>query len=381
MSPENTLKPGSMVHPGLTSGDYSGHLDCRPHTGFVATLARVDGHVYSLATSGGHLYTGSSGKSIHVWRDFRLVSSFTSDSGLVKSIVIFENTVFTGHQDGKIRIWRADNPGRPHRRAGTLPALLDVLRASVRPRGGHVEEARRRSRRRSPVWVQHADAVSCLSMSLESNGCDPRVLYSASWDGTFKAWRVGPGPARCMESVRAHDDAVNSVAAGPGGVVYTGSADGTVKAWRERDGRHVLAGILLRREAAAVTAVAVGGRDGVAVYAGLSDGTVEFWEAGEKGTTWAHGGVLRGHGMAAVLCLAAGCGGRLVMSGSADGRICVWRRREEGVGKGHDLLSVLKGHAGPVKCLAVEKDVEEGRWMVYSGSLDKSVKVWSVSEM
>ena len=38
---------------------------------------------------------------------------------------------------------------------------------------------------------------------------------------------------RCLESVPAHDDAVNTVAAAEfGGLVLTGSADGTVKVWR-----------------------------------------------------------------------------------------------------------------------------------------------------
>lgn len=98
---------------------------------------------------------------------------------------------------------------------------------------------------------------------------------------------------------------------------------------------------------------------------------MNFWEVEKQ---LAHGGVLKGHKLA-VLCLAAA--GSLVFSGSADKTICVWRRE----GQAHTCLSVLTGHTGPVKCLAVEKDKEDDKWVVYSGSLDKSVKVWSVSEM
>lgn len=75
-----------------------------------------------------------------------------------------------------------------------------------------------------------------------------------------------------------------------------------------------------------------------------------------------------------MLCLEAA--ESLVLSGSADKTICVWRTE----GPVHTCLSVLSGHAGPVKCLAVEEDGNR-KWKVYSGSLDKSVKVWSVSEM
>lgn len=133
-------------------------------------------------------------------------------------------------------------------------------------------------------------------------------------------------------------------------------------------------GVVLRQEHA-VTALAAAGV-GEVVYAGTSDGLVRFWEVGRRVAPC--GGVLRGHKMG-VLCLAAA--GSLVMSGSADKSICVWRRGGAGV---HDCVAVLTGHDGPVKCLAaeVEEDEEEGRrrWIVYSGSLDKSVKIWRVSE-
>jgi WD40 repeat protein len=84
-----------------------------------------------------------------------------------------------------------------------------------------------------------------------------------------------------------------------------------------------------------------------------------------------------------VLCLAVA--GRVVVSGSADRTISVWRREE---GADHARLAVLTGHTGPVKCVAMdEEEKEEGdsdgaprRWVVYSGSLDGSVKVWRVSD-
>ncbi|KAK1588145.1 hypothetical protein Q3G72_020224 [Acer saccharum] len=102
----------------------------------------------------------------------------------------------------------------------------------------------------------------------------------------------------------------------------------------------------------------------------------------EREKQLSHGGVLKGHKLA-VLCLAAA--GNLVFSGSADKTICVWKRD----GAIHTCLPVLTGHTGPVKCLAVKEDRDRGRestsrgqrWIVYSGSLDKSVKVWSVSEI
>ncbi|KAL1546693.1 protein JINGUBANG-like [Salvia divinorum] len=326
----------------------------------IGSLVREEGHIYSLAAKDDVLYTGSDSKNIRVWKGMKDFSAFKSNSGLVKAIIIADDKIFTGHQDGKIRVWKI-SPKNPnvYKRSGTMPTFFDIFKASIKP-GNYVEVRRKRS----AVWIKHTDAISCLSMDKETG-----ILYSASWDKTFKVWR--PENSKCVESVKAHDDAVNSVVASTGAMVYTGSADGKVKAWRrEQKGKswkHTPVKTLLTQESA-VTALAVSDADRV-VYSGSSDGVVNFWEA-ER-----HGGVLKGHKLA-VLCLAAA--GRLVMSGSADKTMCVWRRE----GLQHTCLSVLTGHTGPVKCLAVERDRErEEKWVVYSGSLDKSVKVWSVSEV
>ncbi|KAL1539579.1 protein JINGUBANG-like [Salvia divinorum] len=328
----------------------------------IGSLVREEGHIYSLAAKDDILYTGSDSKNIRVWKSMKDFSAFKSNSGLVKAIIIADNKIFTGHQDGKIRVWKisSKNPS-VYKRCGTMPTFFDIFKASIKP-GNYVEVRRKRS----AVWIKHTDAISCLSMDKDTG-----MLYSASWDKTFKVWR--PENSKCVESVKAHDDAVNSVVASTGAMVYTGSADGKVKAWkREQKGKsckHTLVKTLLTQESA-VTALAVSDSDKV-VYSGSSDGVVNFWEVEKQ---LAHGGVLKGHKLA-VLCLAAA--GSLVFSGSADKTICVWRRE----GQAHTCLSVLTGHTGPVKCLAVEKDKEDDKWVVYSGSLDKSVKVWSVSEM
>ncbi|KAL2498421.1 Transducin/WD40 repeat-like superfamily protein [Abeliophyllum distichum] len=97
-------------------------------------------------------------------------------------------------------------------------------------------------RNRTTLWIKHVDAISCLSIDQEEG-----LLYSASWDKTFKVWRIGI--SNCIESIKAHDDAVNSLVASVDGTIYTGSADGTVKVWkRQQNGkviRHALVQTLL----------------------------------------------------------------------------------------------------------------------------------------
>lgn len=348
----------------------------------IGSLVREEGHVYSLAVMDGVLYTGSDSKNIRVWRDFHDSGGFKSGSGLVKAIVVSSNRgrVFTGHQDGKIRVWTQKG-----KRVGTLPKLSDFIKTSVNPK--NYIEVRRHHK---VLKIKHYDAVSCLGLNEDQSG----LLYSGSWDKTIKVWRVKDG--KCLESIDAHDDAINSVVVAFGGLVFSGSADGTVKVWRRelqgRTTRHFNVRTLLKQEYAVTSlAVAEGGAKAV-LYCGSSDGLVNFWEREEEEVVY--GGVLRGHKLA-VLCLAtAGC---LVFSGSADKSICVWRREEEGDGGVHSCLAVLVGHSGPVKCLAVEQNQEdhetdhdndgEGdqenqrrQWIVYSGSLDKSVRIWRVSE-
>ncbi|KAF9607407.1 hypothetical protein IFM89_034953 [Coptis chinensis] len=358
MSPWNPSTPFSNW--SMTSMEESNV----PTNALIGSLVREEGHVYSLAASGDLLYTGSDSKNIRVWKDLKEFSAFKSASGLVKAIVISGPKIFTGHQDGKIRVWRVSTKSANiHKRAGTLPKLKDLIRCSINP-SNYVEVRRNRN----GLWIKHFDAISCLSLN-EDEG----LLYSGSWDKTMKVWRLSD--SKCLESVNAHNDAVNSVVSGFG-MVFTGSADGSIKVWKRelqtKGPKHALVQTLLKQESA-VTSLAVNTIASV-LYGGSSDGLVNFWE---RDKNLSHGGVLRGHKLA-VLCLAAA--GNLVFSGSADKTICVWRR-DRGA---HTCLSELTGHTGPVKCLAVESDgestVSNRRWKVYSGSLDKSVKVWRVFE-
>lgn len=345
-----------------------------PQNGLIGSIVREQGHVYSLATSGDLLYTGSDSKNIRVWKKLNEYSGFKSSSGLVKAIVILGDQIFTGHQDGKIRVWRigsskGKNKPAVYKRIGNLPTTRDFIASSINPKN-YVEVRRHKT----VLRIRHYDAVSCLSL-------DPQtaLLYSGSWDKTLKVWRIAN--SKCLETIDAHDDAINSVVAGFDDLVFTGAADGTVKVWRrEMQGkgvRHHLVQLLLKQENA-VTALAVNASADAGLYCGSSDGLVNFWE--RQKAEFSHAGTLRGHKLA-VLCLAAA--GRLVFSGSADRTICVWRRDS---GAMHTWLSVLTGHTGPVKCLAVEEDAPpaagkcDRRWILYTGSLDKSVRVWRVAE-
>lgn len=361
------MSPWNQTSPFQPSPWVSGGVDSSGHhkSGLVGSLIREEGHIYSLAATGDLLYTGSDSKNIRVWKNLKEFTAFKSNSGLVKAIILSGDKIFTGHQDGRVRVWKKNRKdAKKHKRVGTFPTFIDIIKTSMRPKN-YVEV----KRKCTSLWIKHCDAISCLSIDEEEG-----LLYSASWDRTFKVWQTSN--SKCLESVKAHDDSVNSVISTKSGLVFTGSADGSVKVWkREGQGKsmkHLHVETLLNQECA-VTALAVS-KDGSFVYCGLSDGTVNFWEWEKQ---LSHGGFLKGHKLA-VLCLASA--GKFLFSGSADKTICVWKRE----GNIHNCMSVLTGHNGPVKCLAVGREEGsssgEGNLVVYSGSLDKSVKVWNVSE-
>ncbi|XP_028777111.1 protein JINGUBANG-like [Neltuma alba] len=374
MSPWNPVASPYNKSPWLLSSPihdntYGDGNDGHQQNSLIKSLVREEGNIYSLAVSADFLYTGTDSKNIRVWKNLRSHGGFKSSSGLVKAIVISGDKIFTGHQDGKIRVWKSSQKfSGYHKRIGTLPTFKDYVKNSTNPKN-YVKIRRHKKTLR----IKHFDAIS--SMTLDEN---QEFLYSCSWDKTLKVWRLSD--FKCLESIQAHDDAVNSVVAGFQCFVFTGSADGTVKMWRrettwEGKTRHVLDRILLKQDNA-VTALAVNSWSTV-LYCGSSDGVVNLWERFPKNNL-RHGGMLRGHKLA-VLCLAAGK--NLVFSGSADKNVCVWKREVNG---SHTCLSVLTGHTGPVKCIAAEQDQEQEeiykqhRWTVYTGSLDKSVKVWRV---
>lgn len=364
--------PWTLMSP-LHSPDLMPFLDGRSY-GCIATMVRQDGHVYALAVSGdGLLYTGSESENIRVWKQPSLheYGCFKAGSGSVKALLIARSYVFSAHQDQKIRVWhRSRKNSGACRRVGTLPTMKDRMLSSMDPEN-YVEVRRHHS----ALWIKHTDAISSLAYNEERG-----ALYSGSWDKTVKMWRMRDW--KCVESIVAHDDAVSSVAVAEDGLLFTGSADSTVKVWtpilEKAKARHVLTQILTVQQSAAVNALGLS-TDGSILYSGSADGAVHVWEREKPiymNSKLKHAGILRGHRLA-VLCLATVK--NLLFSGSADKTIQIWRR--DSIGGFHSWLAVLQGHSGPVKSIAATIDVSISNGiLVYSGSMDRSVKVWWVED-
>ncbi|KAL5216009.1 hypothetical protein ABZP36_007410 [Zizania latifolia] len=316
-----------------------------------------------------------------------------SAAGSVKCVAYLHGckTAVTGHQDGRLRLWRVSSsvPSRL-RLAAELPTVSDSLRRFPIP-SNYITVRRHHCQ----LWIEHADAVSGVAAS-----ADGRFLFSVSWDKTLKVWALPS--LRCLQSLPAHDDAINAVAVAPDGTVYTGSADSRVRVWSPRQDSdktrrhskkpayHLVA--TLCRHTAAVNAVAFecGGQ---VLYSGGNDRCIVVWEREDSASHMVAVGALRGH-RKAVLSIACSAGdGGLVVSGSADQTVRAWRRAADG--QGYACVAVIDGHGSAVRSVAValataqkkHRSVEgaddgdgndDEEWRLCSASFDGEVRLWSL---
>lgn len=247
-----------------------------------------------------------------------------------------------------------------HKLVNALPTVNDRLRRFVLP-SNYVTIRRHKKR----LWIEHVDAVTDLAVN---NG----MIYSVSWDKSLKIWRASD--LRCVESVKAHEDAVNAVAVSGDGTVYTGSADSRIRVWAKPSGekRHALIATLEKHKSA-VNALALNG-DGSVLFSGACDRSILVWEREDSATHMAVTGALRGH-RKAILCLINVSD--MLFSGSADCTVRIWQRGHDGR---YCCLASLEGHQKPVKSLAaVSEGASNSAVSVFGGSLDGEIKVWKVS--
>ncbi|KDP40492.1 hypothetical protein JCGZ_24491 [Jatropha curcas] len=327
----------------------------------LAVLSDHIGSVSCLALCGEFILSASQGKDIIVWQqpDLRQFTKFGQGDGSVKALVTVGNKVFTAHQDSRIRVWKVSRSSENvFRLVDTLPTTKDYLGKFMK-QSNYVQTRRHHKK----LWIEHADSISCLTVC---NG----LIYSGSWDKTLKVWRISD--LKCLESIKAHDDAINGLVACKG-TVYSASADGKIKAWgKEGKTSHSLKGILEGHKDVSFNSVIVS-EDGKWVYGGGSDGFVMGWEGSSDFLSWKLVSETKAHQMA-VLCMCL-MGELFLCSGSADKSIGIWKR--EAYGK-LCKFGVISGHEGPVKCLQASPNSVGGGFLLYSGGLDKSLRVWWV---
>lgn len=343
------------------------------------SLVVLSGHIGSvscLSLCGEFILSASQGKDIIVWQqpDLRQFTKFGSGEGSVKALVTVGSKVFTAHQDSRIRVWKvsSSNSENVFRLCNSLPTAKDYM-GNFMKQSNYVQKTRRHDKKR--LWIEHADSISCLTVC---NG----LIYSGSWDKTLKVWRISD--FKCLESIKAHDDAINGLVSNSNrGIVYSASADGKIKAWGKttttpmEKGKllHCQKGIMEGHKDVSLNSVVVS-EDGNIVYGGGSDGYIMGWSNSNTNSccwNWKVICEVKAHKMA-ILCICF-IGDEILCSGSADRSIGIWKKEMNG---GIFRIGMIKGHEGPVKCLQASPRFVGGGFMLYSGSLDKTIRVWWV---
>ncbi|KAM7512381.1 hypothetical protein LguiB_011256 [Lonicera macranthoides] len=351
--------------PKITSHESLHQIPFSPSHRSLAILTGHVGSVSCLSLCGEFIISASLGNDIIVWQnpDLKQFTKFGHGDGSVKALVTVGNKVFTAHQDSRIRVWKISmSSENVFKLADTLPTRKDYL-GNFMKKGNHVKTRMRTK----CLWISHSDSVSCLAV-------DNGLMYSGSWDKTIKVWRVSD--LKCLESIKAHDDAINELVS-RNGVVYSASADGKIKAWGKEEGKkglgfHSLKGVLEGHKDVSMNSVVVSD-DGGVVYGGSSDGYIMGWVKIGGFKRYKILCEVKAHKMA-VLCMCLK--GEVLCSGSADKSIGIWRRGIDGVGVYR--VGVISGHEGPVKCLQASDSSVGGGFLLYSGSLDRSLRVWWV---
>ncbi|GMI87736.1 hypothetical protein like AT1G24530 [Hibiscus trionum] len=326
----------------------------KPRPDLPITCIAVHGNLlYAASNDEINVYDRETSTLLHVYK------SQGSSSGSVKSVAFCDGKIFTAHQDRKIRVWQM-TVAKKHMFITALPTVNDRLRRFILPK--NYVNVRRHVKR---LWIEHADAVTGLAVN-------KGLIYSVSWDKTLKIWRASD--LRCLQSIKAHDDAINAVTVSIDGTIYTGSADRRIRVWTKPTGekRYSLAATLEKHKSA-VNALALND-DGSVLFSGACDRSILVWEREDSANYMAVTGALRGHGKA-ILCLINVSD--FLVSGSADQTVRIWQRGVEGK---YCCLAVLEGHLKPVKSLTAVKDDEQSDVVsIISGSLDGDIRMWKVS--
>lgn len=174
-----------------------------------------------------------------------------------------------------------------------------------------------------------------------------------------------------MESIKAHDDAINAVVVAADGTIFTGSADRRIKIWGKAVRKYGLIATLEKHKSA-VNALALND-DGSVLFSGASDRLILVWDKEHGSNRMVLTSTLRGHSNA-ILCLINVSD--LLFSGSADRTVRIWQRGYDGK---FYSLKVLDGYEKPVRSL-VSDSAKTTNVRVFSESFDGCMRMLTIDE-
>jgi WD40 repeat protein len=197
---------------------------------------------------------------------------------------------------------------------------------------------------------------------------DGRMLVTGQGDGVVQVWDAQLG--REVATLGRHKKEVRGVVFSRDGLcLASASGDGRVKLWdATRLDQMQQARLTLQARVPGASLNVGFSSDGQRLATGGEENTVKIWDV----QTGRELHTLRGHsGEVYTLAFSPDAESRWVASAGEDSSIKIW---ESHAGK---LVRSFRGHTGLVSSLAFSPD---GRRLV-SGSRDKTVKVWDVTQL
>ncbi|KAH7424011.1 hypothetical protein KP509_12G085200 [Ceratopteris richardii] len=418
MAMSHTMKHSRAFRQCLPSSTTSFHTGCnvcpeRQLRCLQATEVKSAGPVLALTICNGLLYSICQSGALETWTELGLhpasnrkmwtgMASASTTAMAVVSDKSGDALIATAHKDFKIRLMRTSGSHvMSIKSSGVLPPLYQYIHNWAIERR-YVQSWRHGKKR---AWMEHTDTISAVAFSADRN-----LLYSASWDRTVKVWNLKE--MRCAESFKAHTDSINAMIVSADGLVFTGSADKSIKVWsrrraapamsaRGRNVKHSMVAAFHNQQDAAVNALVMSS-DGQFLYSGCSDGQIIVWRRSSLG--WRKKSVcpsellraeekLHGHARA-ILCMdilqtkkESSKDSWLLFSGSADKTVRIWRcmerisSQESGAQAVmvHECIAVMKGHSGPVRSLRVDELQRPCAGVAFTGGLDGRIIMWMIS--
>ncbi|MCT2588801.1 WD40 repeat domain-containing protein [Streptomyces sp. N2-109] len=306
-----------------------------PLTGHTEAVWEV-----AFSRDGRTLASTGADRSVRLWhRPPTVLTDFTNPLTAVAYSPDGSLLAAASTDDGLIRLWDVDEPGRPRR----IPRTLT----------GHEAEV--------------------LAVAFAPDG---RTVASGSEDGTVRLWDISAPerPAPLGAPLDAHEDGALTVAFAPDGrTLATGGDDGTVRLWDVRRPERVRQlGEPLRGHRDTVTSVAFA-RNGRTLATGSEDNTARLWHVRDPARARPAGEALTGHDQT-VNTVAFAPDGKTLATGSDDRTARLWdvQRTDRVRRVGEELAE----HRGPVRSVAFAPD---GRTLA-TGSGDSTVRLWDVAD-
>jgi WD40 repeat protein len=242
----------------------------------------------ALSRTGDLLAVGGADGTIRLWdtaSERVREPALRRHEGPVNALVLYEKTLISGGEDGRILVWNLDDPARAPTSLTDAGPAFPVQSLALSRDGKSLAVGDDQGRVR--LW-EIGSARFIGEMKKRSRGRvyslafhpEGRLLASGDGDGIIRLWDV-KSRKKAPKALLGHEDTITGLAFDPQGrMLASSSADRTVRLWDFKD-RQQLPGSPLTGAESALLGVAFDA-PGERIAASGQDGKILIWEVGRR---------------------------------------------------------------------------------------------------